>query len=299
MTCNHMAGYNPKEKNIEAVPEGGMFTILLDGIGISSINDAEGTSMLHRAEPSQAVALDTKKSKGESVSYNLIGTYRSPAYYFELYPTRRQQAVTIIDKLLETGEISIDTVYPKGLETEDSIAAKHAVSKSYKDAKMAVTNLEKLAFKEKDRVTDVLWKTKEFDSKAIELLISEIEMAKEVLDVDFASYETQIENEMKIAEDMLKELGFDRQSLYYIYAKSIQSLFKNAKFVSDRVKNNEHRENSKIFLDKVLELFVYDKDDSFGKDLITNYKAILENYLNESKITSNIILKEYIKSVLK
>lgn len=298
MTCNHMAGFNPKEKNIEPVPEGSMFTILLDGIGISSINDTEGTSLLHQSEPSQAVALDTKKSEGESVSYNLIGTYHSPAHYFELYPERRSQAITIIDKLLETGEISIDTVYPKDLETEDSIAAKQAALKYELDVKKAVANLESLAYEERDRVTDAVWQTKEFDSKAIELLISEIEMAKEVLDVDFASYETQIENEMDIAEDKLKELGFDIQSLYYIYARGIQSLFMNAKFVSDRVKNNEHIKNSMLLLDKVLELFVHDKNDLFGKDLIANYRLILKNYLNESRKTNSNILKEYVKAML-
>ena len=164
--------------------------------------------------------------------------------------------------------------------------------------KKAVANLESLAYEERDRFTDDLRKTKEFDSIAIELLISEIEMAKEVLDVDFASYETQIENEMDIAEDKLKELGFDIQSLYYIYARGIQSLFMNAKFVSDRVKNNEHIKNSMLLLDKVLELFVHDKNDVFGKDLIANYRLILKNYLNESRKTNSNILKEYVKAML-
>ena len=103
---------------------------------------------------------------------------------------------------------------------------------------------------------------------------------------------------MDITGDKLIELGFYKQSLYHIYAKGIQSLFMNAKFVSDRVKNNEHRENSKLLLDKVLELFVYDKDDTFGKDLIAIYRTILKNYLNESRKTNSNILKEYIKSML-
>ena len=53
-----------------------------------------------------------------------------------------------------------------------------------------------------------------------------------------------------------------------------------------------------LLLDKVLELFVHDKNDVFGKDLIANYRLILKNYLNESRKTNSNILKEYVKAML-
>lgn len=85
-------------KNTNMTRDGGVFTMLLSGVGIDSINDAEGTSLLHGHEPQQAVAMDV----GGKNSFNLFGTYKN---YFIEFEKRDIYFVPIAeDKLLDLAE---------------------------------------------------------------------------------------------------------------------------------------------------------------------------------------------------
>lgn len=66
--------YENKNINVnDKIVQGGMFSLFLRGINIDSIDDSDGTSMLHDAEPSQAVAMEMSRS-----TTNLFGTYKNP-----------------------------------------------------------------------------------------------------------------------------------------------------------------------------------------------------------------------------
>lgn len=98
---------------------GEMFTILLKSADISSIDD-DGTSVLHTSEPTQSVSMDTSSESGESVSYNLIGTYRNYFADFvdlefnsdHVAEERLNIVKSLIDKALTKGTIDVETVYP-------------------------------------------------------------------------------------------------------------------------------------------------------------------------------------------
>lgn len=83
---------------------GGAFTMLLSGIGIDSIDDAEGTSTLHAQEPSQSVAMDV----GGKNSYKLFGTYKN---YFVEFEKKDIYFAPIAEKVLfeltEKGTINL------------------------------------------------------------------------------------------------------------------------------------------------------------------------------------------------
>lgn len=91
-------------KNTNLTRSGGVFTMLLSGVGIDSINDAEGTSLLHGHEPQQAVAMDV----GGKNSFNLFGTYKN---YFIEFEKRDIYFVPIAENklldLAEKGKINI------------------------------------------------------------------------------------------------------------------------------------------------------------------------------------------------
>ena len=88
----------------QLIRPGGVFTLLLSGVGIDSISDSEGTSTLHAQEPSQAVAMDV----GGKNSYNLFGTYKN---YFIEFEKKDVNFGPIAEKILfalaEKGKINI------------------------------------------------------------------------------------------------------------------------------------------------------------------------------------------------
>ena len=67
------------EDNEGVIQSGGLFTVLLSGVGIKGVDDSIGLGVIHSAEPQQAFITDPSFSSGDSTGYNLIGTYKTPS----------------------------------------------------------------------------------------------------------------------------------------------------------------------------------------------------------------------------
>lgn len=85
------------EKSIDIndrIIQGGMFSIFLRGINIDAIDDLKGTSTLHHAEPSQAVAMEISKD-----TIDLLGTYRNPYGSTSGQSLSAEQKARILDNI--------------------------------------------------------------------------------------------------------------------------------------------------------------------------------------------------------
>jgi hypothetical protein len=121
------------------IQSGGLFSILLSGIGIKGVDDSIGKGVIHNSEPQQAFITDTSFSSGDSTGYNLIGTYKSPWKWFgeklKPYPIYIFELDHIINKLLEKGSIDIDSVFPAGHKKPDDHFYQEAIDTAKSDAK--------------------------------------------------------------------------------------------------------------------------------------------------------------------
>lgn len=95
--------------------QGGIFSILLSGIGIDNIDDSKGSSTIHPNEPSQALSIDISDMSSDNLGFKLVGTYKSPENYFSSN-NGSSQVDDVIDEMLSKGEIDIEDVYPKGYD---------------------------------------------------------------------------------------------------------------------------------------------------------------------------------------
>lgn len=95
--------------------QGGIFSILLSGIGIDNIDDSKGSSTIHPNEPSQALSIDISNMSSDNLGFKLVGTYKSPENYFSSN-NGSSQVDDVIDEMLSKGEIDIEDVYPKGYD---------------------------------------------------------------------------------------------------------------------------------------------------------------------------------------
>lgn len=111
------------EDNEGVIQSGGLFTVLLSGVGIKGVDDSIGLGVIHSAEPQQAFITDTTFSSGDSTGYNLIGTYKTPSKWIseksKAYPDYVFELDSIINKLLDKGSIDADSVFPAGYEEPD------------------------------------------------------------------------------------------------------------------------------------------------------------------------------------
>jgi len=136
---------------------GGLFTTLLNGIGIESISDNEATSLLHPNEPSQNVTFDMSRSSGENYSYNLIGTYYTPGFYYS-NDFGVQEIEAIIDEMLIKGEISVNDVYPEGFYTSNERDKHYSLSPlSPKSKKINKTSLDIYVRKISSTINKICW----------------------------------------------------------------------------------------------------------------------------------------------
>lgn len=105
------------------IPSGGLFTVLLSGIGIKGVDDSIGRGIIHSSEPQQAFITDTTFSSGNSTGYNLIGTYKTPSKWIgeknKALPLYVFDIDNIINKLLDRGLIDADSVFPIGYKKPD------------------------------------------------------------------------------------------------------------------------------------------------------------------------------------
>lgn len=287
-------GYNI---SLKPAPEGGMFTLLLDGVGIKSIDDSKGTSTLHPNEPSQSVSFDTKKIAGENESYNLIGTYLSPSTYFAS-GTSRSTAHQIIDDLLASGEISIDTVFPEGVETAESRAVKGGKDKLIKDVKSVINNLTSST--ESSVKNTVEYLKDNLKDTSVTMISNIIRSLATNISADYASYWNQLMMTGLFEYDELKnKLGFNEQRFYDIALLKIIELLEDEQFIQTYMSSNNNKNKVFELAEQTRNSFAFatkeytDETDA----LIKRYDNILSK-LNESKKSNNNILKEYIKAML-
>lgn len=120
---------------------GGIFTMLLNGIGIDSIQDIQGTSLLHQNEPNQTVSFDINRKAGERESYQLLGTFKN----FYKKGNHFSTAEDAIQELLSSGQLDIDTIYPEKTYSLEEFESE--VKESMQDYEMyydyIISNLEK------------------------------------------------------------------------------------------------------------------------------------------------------------
>lgn len=294
--CSNLCESLGHNISLKPAPAGAMFTLLLDGIGIKSIDDSKGTSTLHSNEPSQSVSFDTKKIAGENESYNLIGTYLSPSCYFT--NTSRSTAHQIIDNLLASGEISIDTVFPEGVETAESRAVKGGKNKLIKDVKSAINNLTSNTEKSAKNVVEFL--RDNLSDTSASMISSIINNLSNNIAADCASYWNQFMTTNLFEYDELKEkLGLNAQRFFDIALLKIIELLEDDQFTQVYMSSNNNKNKVFELAEQTRNSFAFatkeytDETDA----LIKRYDDILSK-LSESKTINNNILKEYIKAML-
>ena len=154
------------------IQSGGLFTVLLSGIGIKGVDDSIGLGVIHNAEPQQAFITDTSFSSGDSTGYNLIGTYKSPSKWIgeklNAYPVYVRSLDEIINKLLDNGSIDADSVFPAEYEEPDDYHYQEAINTAKLNAQ-----------KEKDKVslTVKMQKMVKNDHKEIVKMTEEVKNA--------------------------------------------------------------------------------------------------------------------------
>ena len=282
-------GYN---KSLKPVPSGGMFTLLLDGVGIKSIDDSKGTATLHSNEPSQSVSFDTKKIAGENESYNLIGTYLSPSCYFT--NTEKSAAKEIIDDLLASGEISIDTVFPEGVETDVSKAVKGGKEKLTKDVKAVIENLTtSIEYNVKNVISFVRDNLEHTTATMISGFVKSL--AKNI-SADYSSYWDQFMETNLLKHEDLKKLGLNEQRFVDIVLLEIIELLEDSQFIQTYMSSESNKNKIFELAETVVHAFSRSDEEYTDKtaDLMKRYNNILSK-LNESKKLNTSILKEYIK----
>lgn len=282
-------GYN---KSLKPAPAGGMFTLLLDGVGIKSIDDSKGTSTLHTNEPSQSVSFDTKKIAGENESYNLIGTYLSPSSYFT--NTSRSTAHQIIDDLLASGEISIDTVFPEGVETAASNAVKGGKEKLIKDVKTVIENLtSSVEYNVKNVVSFV---RENLEHTSVSMISGFVKSLAKNISADYSSYWDQFMETNLLKHEELKKLGLNEQRFVDIVLLEIIELLEDSQFIQTYMSSESNKNKIFELAETVIHAFSQSTEEYTDKtaDLMKRYDNILSK-LNESKKLNTSILKEYIK----
>jgi hypothetical protein len=293
--CSNLCEGLGGDISIKTAPAGGMFTLLLDGIGIKSIDDSKGTSTLHTNEPSQSVAFDTKKIAGENESYNLIGTYLSPASYFE--SISKIKAKEIIDNLLASGEISIDTVFPEGVETAESKATKGGKDKLIKDVKSAINNLTSSTENSVKNVIEYL--RDNLDNTSLTMISSIIGNLAYSINENHASYWNQLMmTDLFKYNELKNKLGLNEQIFFDIALLKVIELLEDNQFMQMYMSSENNKNKAFELAETMVSSFAYATkeytDDT--AELVQRYDNILSK-LNESKMSSSNILKEYIKLV--
>ena len=282
--------------SIKTAPAGGMFTLLLDGIGIKSIDDSKGTSTLHSNEPSQSVSFDTKKIAGENESYSLIGTYLSPTSYFEY--NSKANVKEIIDNLLASGEISIDTVFPKDVETAESRAVKGGKDKLIKDVESVINNLSSST--ENSVKNTVEYLRDNLKDTSISMISNIVESLETNISNDYDSYWNQfMETDLFEYDELKNKLGFNEQRFYDIALLKVIELLEDEQFTQTYMSSKADKNKTFELAEMMVSSFAYATEEYTGEtdSLVKRYDNILSK-LNESKKSKNNILKEYIKAML-
>ena len=294
--CSNLCEGLGGDISIKTAPAGGMFTLLLDGIGIKSIDDSKGTSTLHTNEPSQSVAFDTKKIAGENESYNLIGTYLSPSCYFSSGNTK-SSAKDIIDNLLASGEISIESVFPEGVETAESKAVKGGKSKLVKDVESAINNLTSSTENSVKNVIEYL--RDNLDNTSLTMISSIIGNLAYSINENYASYWNQfMMTDLFKYNELKNKLGLNEQIFFDIALLKVIELLEDNQFMQMYMSSENNKNKAFELAETMVSSFAYATkeytDDT--AELVQRYDNILSK-LNESKMISSNILKEYIKLV--
>ena len=279
--------------SIKTAPAGGMFTLLLDGIGIKSIDDSKGTSTLHSNEPSQSVSFDTKKIAGENESYSLIGTYLSPTSYFEY--NSKANVKEIIDNLLASGEISIDTVFPKDVETAESRAVKGGKDKLIKDVESVINNLSSNT--ENSVKNTVEYLRDNLKDTSISMISNIVESLETNISNDYDSYWNQfMETDLFEYDELKNKLGLNEQRFQDIALLKVIELLEDEQFTQTYMSSDANKNKIFELAESMVSSFAYATkeytDETDG--LVKRYDNILSK-LNESKKLNSNMLKEYIK----
>lgn len=240
---------------------GGLFVTFLNGIGIESISDNEGTSLLHPNEPSQNVTFDMSKSSGENYSYNLIGTYYTPGFYYS-NDFGVQEIEAIIDEMLIKGEINVNDVYPEGFFGSNESDKHYSLSpldpKSKKINKTSLdvyvrkisSTINKLCWDEGERLSNKIKSFEALNEENKNMIIEEIESFINDIKLRLESLDKKLGK--KIIRYKLDPDIFDLyRTLQSMWQSFLKILFTNIKDLnclnSDESKRNFIELANKIF----------------------------------------------------
>ena len=153
------------EDNEGVIQSGGLFTVLLSGVGIKGVDDSIGLGVIHSAEPQQAFITDPSFSSGDSTGYNLIGTYKTPSKWIgeklKAYPVYVFELDNIINKLLDKGSIDADSVFPAGYEKPDDHFYREAIitaqvkSQKEKDKESSTVKMQKMVKNDHEEIVKI------------------------------------------------------------------------------------------------------------------------------------------------
>ena len=268
------------EKSIDIndrIVQGGMFSIFLRGINIDAIDDLKGTSTLHHAEPSQAVAMEISKD-----TIDLLGTYRNPYGNASGQQLSAEQKARILDNI----ENCVNELAEEGIVDLTKLVIRrgsHKVNTSLTDYEVNI-----LAQNESDiqSVIDaVTYYVKDHTDRMSELydriIDSAVEMGREVLNSGFSSNKINI-----ISADIEK-------TFIEIFKESIE-LTKDENtgkyeegFISAVVKTNQFKEAMNETKKEAIQILLeaIDENLAFAGELKTRDQGELlsriENILNK------------------
>lgn len=234
---------------------GGIFTVLLNGIGIDSIQDIKGTSLLHQNEPNQTVSFDINRISGENLSYHLLGTFKN----FYKKGNYNKIADTVIEDLLTSSQISIDTIYP-----EKTLSLKTFEE----DVKEELDNNKMFA-------TQVTSHLGESITKAFDEMLQKLDADVMLEDKDINLFKGKINNVYKNALSIINQFSARLHRLALKHKLNPES--KNYKNITD-VYYDEYKS---VILENFANSLFYSID--FFKKLI--------KYSNKNKIVENNYLK--------